>query len=294
MAERALPNVWRKTVTTTMRQSHDPSCGIEMDSRLPNLARYSIPTSMEKPKPPAQPNNSLINGIECLQRVVSASEAVGSREVARRMGLAHTRVNRLLGTLAHIGLLERDSDRKYRPGPALHALAAQSMMASRLLPSALPALQRLRTDGYTVALGTLWEGKVCFLFHERPWQSMEEAILRHELWPAQLTSLGVALLAHQSGSLDQLEPAPAEASARLLPGHDAKRVVAFARKHGYGLLRFVGDVVSIGVVIGTPPIAGLAISGQHIGAEFIPEIAKKLHAAADEILARMAEPPVKH
>ncbi len=245
---------------------------------------------MEKPKPPAQPNNSLINGIECLQRVVGASEAIGSREVARRMGLTHTRVNRLLGTLAHIGLLERNSDRKYRPGPALHALAAQSMMASRLLPSALPALQRLRGDGYTVALGTLWEGKVCFLFHERPWQPMEEAILRHELWPAQLTSLGVALLARQSGSLENLEPAPEAARARLIPGHEPAKAVAFARKHGYAVLRFVGDVVSIGVGIGSPPIAGLAVSGQHIGEEFLPDIAKKLHAAAAEIVAKMAEP----
>lgn len=248
---------------------------------------------MEKPKPPAQPNNSLINGIGCLQGVVGAGEAVGSREVARRMGLTHTRVNRLLGTLAHMGLLERDADRKYRPGPALHALAAQSMMASRLLPSALPALQKLRSDGYTVALGTLWEGKVCFLFHERPWQSMEEAILRHELWPAQLTSVGVALLAHQSGSLAKLEPGPEAARARLLPGHEPKQVVAFARKNGYAVLRFVGDVVSIGVAIGTPPIAGLAVSGQHIGDEFIPAIAEKLHASAADILARIAEPPGK-
>lgn len=247
--------------------------------------------AMEKPKPPAQPNNSLINGIECLQRVVSASEAVGSREVARRMGLTHTRVNRLLGTLAHMGLLERDSDRKYRPGPALHALAAQSMMASRLLPSALPSLLKLRAEGYTVALGTLWEGKVCFLFHERPWQSVEEGILRHELWPAQLTSLGVALLAHQPGPPVKLVPAPEAAAARLLPGHEPKVAVAFARKHGYAVLRFVGDVVSIGVAIGDPPIAGLAVSGQHLGDEFLPEIARKLHAGAAEILARLQEPP---
>ncbi len=245
---------------------------------------------MQKPKPPAQPNNSLIAGVECLQQVVNAGEPVGSREVSRRMQLTHTRVNRLLGTLAHMGLLERDSDRKYRPGPALHALAAQSMMASRLLPAALPSLLKLRSEGYTVALGTLWEGKVCFLFHERPWQPVEEAILRHELWPAQLTSLGVALLAHQSGSLTKLVPAPAAAAARLLPGHEPKATVAFARKHGYAVLRFVGDVVSIGVAVGSPPIAGLAVSGQHIGEEFVSDIASKLHAAGSEILARIAEP----
>lgn len=246
---------------------------------------------MEKPKPPAQPNNSLINGIECLQRVVNAGEPIGSREVARRMKLTHTRVNRLLGTLAYMGLLERDAERKYRPGPALHALAAQSMMASRLLPSALPSLLKLRGEGYTVALGTLWEGKVCFLFHERPWQSVEEGILRHELWPAQLTSLGVALLAKQTGDHRNLETPPAAASARLLPGHEVEQTVAFAREHGYAVLRFVGDVTSIGVAIGEPPIAGLAVSGHHLGQEFVPQIAQKLHEAAREILTRIDTPP---
>jgi DNA-binding IclR family transcriptional regulator len=236
---------------------------------------------------PAQPNNSLITGLECLQHIVGAGAAIGSREVARRMGMTHTRVNRLLGTLAYMGLLEKDADRRYRPGPGLHALAAQSMMASRLLPSALPVLTGLGRDGYTVALGTLWNGQVCYLFHERPGQSVEDAILRHELWPADHSTVGIAILAARDDETSAMPAPPQDAQVTLLPGQDISVTVAAARKTGYATLSFDDDVISIGVAVGSPPIAGLAVSGRHLGEKFIPEIAERLHEAANEIERRM-------
>lgn len=240
-------------------------------------------------KLPAQPNNSLITGIECLQHLVGAGGPIGSREVARRMGLTHTRVNRLLGTLAYMGLLEQDAERRYRPGPALHALAAQSMMASGLLPAALPSLLELRRDGYTVALGTLWSGLVCYLFHERPGQQLEDAILRHELTPADHSAIGVALLASRPGSPAKPPKLAKGLRTTLLPGQDVETLVQEAREKGYALLRYEDDVKSIGVTIGSPPIAGLAVSGLHIGEEFVPEIAERLHALALEIERRIHE-----
>ncbi|PAX06949.1 IclR family transcriptional regulator [Sphingomonas lenta] len=237
---------------------------------------------------PAQPNNSLITGIDCLQQLVGAGGPIGSREVARRMGLTHTRVNRILGTLAYMGLLERDADRRYRPGPRLHALAAQSMMASGLLPAALPTLKELRSDGYTVALGTIWNGQVCYLFHERPGQSIEGAILRHELWPADHSTIGVALLAAQDGPPGPIPPAPGNVPESLLPGQDIETTVEAARKRGYAVLKFEDDIVSIGTTIGHPPVAGVAISSRHIGDNFIPDISKRLQAAADAIEQRLA------
>jgi DNA-binding IclR family transcriptional regulator len=241
-------------------------------------------------KLPAQPNESLINGIAVLQRVVSAKAPAGSREIARQMGMSASRVNRLLGTLAHLGLLEQDANRKYRPGPALHVLGTQSMMASRLLPAALPVLMRLREGGFTVALGVLWEGLVCFLFHERPWQPVEEALFRHALWPAQHSSIGLALLAAQSGE-PQFVPADPSLPITVAPEQRPAELVAFARKNGYAVLRHTNNHVSIGVTIGNPPVAGLALSGNHIGEEFIPQLAARLKQAADEIVERMNAAP---
>ena len=244
----------------------------------------------QKPKLPAQPNESLINGIAVLQRVVSAGAPAGSREIARQMGMSATRVNRLLGTLAHLGLLEQDASRKYRPGPGLHVLGAQSMIASRLLPAALPVLMRLRQGGFTVALGVLWEGKVCFLFHERPWQPVEEALFRHVLWPAQHSSLGIALMAAQPGHPQLVEPEPG-LPITVAPDQNISDLIAFTRKNGYAVLRHTNNHVSIGVTVGSPPVAGLAVAGNLIGDEFLPEIAKRLQEAATEISQRMAEPP---
>jgi DNA-binding IclR family transcriptional regulator len=243
-----------------------------------------------KAKLPAQPNESLINGLAVLQRVVSAGAPAGSREIARQAGMSPTRVNRLLGTLAHLGLLEQDENRKYRPGPALHVLGVQSMIASRLLPAALPVLGRLRQGGFTVALGVLWEGQVCYLIHERPWQPVEEALFRHMLWPAQHSSLGIALMAAQPGPPVLIKADPS-LPITVAPGQDIGKLIAFARKNGHAVLRYLNNHVSVGVTIGDPPVAGIAVSGNLIGDEFLPEIARRLHEAAAEIARRMTEPP---
>ena len=52
----------------------------------------------------SQPNNSLATGLAVLTEICAANEALGGRELARRMGLHHAKVNRLLMTLAEIGV----------------------------------------------------------------------------------------------------------------------------------------------------------------------------------------------
>jgi len=64
---------------------------------------------------PAQPNLSLINGLTCLQELIASPSLVGSRELARRLGLEPTRVNRLLGTLAQLGLAEPSAGCAQKP-----------------------------------------------------------------------------------------------------------------------------------------------------------------------------------
>ena len=147
-------------------------------------------------KSPAQPNQSLAHGLECLYQLVSADCPVGCREMARGMGMERTRVNRLLGTLAHLGLAERTSDRKYLPGPGLHVLAAMSMRGSGLLTHALPHIRRLSDEtGLKVALGVLWRRHVCYLYHGGGGREVEAAILGSNLVCAEKSSIGKVLLA---------------------------------------------------------------------------------------------------
>lgn len=92
----------------------------------------------------SQPNQSLIDGIRCLQYLVSSDRAIGCRELARLMDINTTRVNRLLMTMASIGLTMQDEHRRYLPGPGIHALAVQAIRGSALFSHALLSLNAMR------------------------------------------------------------------------------------------------------------------------------------------------------
>jgi DNA-binding IclR family transcriptional regulator len=143
----------------------------------------------------AQPNQSLIDGIATLQALATSEVPVGGRELARRLGFDPTRVNRLLKTLASLGIARQTANRKYTAGPGMHVLAAQSLFASGLIRSALPALESLRRFNYTVAIGVLWRDNVSYLYHAPPGLASAEALGRIGLYPATKGGIGLALLA---------------------------------------------------------------------------------------------------
>lgn len=233
----------------------------------------------------AQPNASLIGGLACLQTVMTAGEAVGSREIARRLGMVHTRCNRLLGTLAALGLVEQDDQRKYRIGSAVHVLAAHSLHASRLVPAAMPELLAWHAEGFTVGLGVLWQGQVSFLVHLRPGQPIHAAVGRHELWPAAASAVGLALLSYQLATSDL----PGDPCGNLLPDEgDLPAAIARTRTAGWALRRFRGGETSLGVTVGTPPLAGLAVSHRHLDQAALPALAERLRTTAARIAAAVA------
>lgn len=141
---------------------------------------------------PAQPNQSIITGVTVLQEVVTANRPVGSRELARRLGLEHSRVNRVLGTLVHIGMLRQDDARKYSPGAGIHVLSAQSLHASGLIPASLEPLARFQRLGATVALGTVWRDSVCYLLHAGPDDDLAATAGAHETFAVDDSVIGVA------------------------------------------------------------------------------------------------------
>lgn len=149
----------------------------------------------------AQPNQSLGRGLEVLHALCGAEGPIGSRELSRRLNMEHTRVNRLLGTMAVLGLAERTADRRYRPGPAVHVLAASSLRSSGLLQAALPVIRELHAEGFGAALGVLWRDQVCYLYHGRPNQPLERGLAGHELFPAAWSSIGTILMAQNDPQL---------------------------------------------------------------------------------------------
>ncbi len=257
-------------------------------SSASDAARQSCLTSAVMP---AQPNQSLIDGLRVLQTLVSHGQSVGSRDMAAILGMEPTRANRLLGTLAAVGLAEQGTDRKYRPGPGVHVLAAQSLQGSHLLSCALPHLEALREENLApdlvVALGVLWQRQVCYLFHARPRMALSQAIGTHELEPAGNSSIGVILLA-QTGVGEEVALAEAELSGISKPPLPSlSESVAHARREGFGRLDFRQGEVSLAVAIGEPVIAGLAVSAKFEAAQ-IPVALARLQETAALIAREMA------
>ncbi|MEI8195152.1 MAG: helix-turn-helix domain-containing protein [Phycisphaerae bacterium] len=152
---------------------------------------------------PKQPNQSLIDGLACLQALAVGHQMAGVRSLARELDLEPTRVHRLLKTLAHLGLAEQTAAGKYRPGPGVHVLAAQALYGSGLVRVATPILDRLTDSlptGVLVALGVLWRDQVCYLYHGSRAQMGAAALGHSHLYPATRSGIGMVLLAQQPES----------------------------------------------------------------------------------------------
>lgn len=159
----------------------------------------------------SQPNQSLIDGIRCLQYLVTSGRAIGCRELARLMGINATRVNRLLMTMAAIGLTQQDEQRRYLPGPGIHALAAQAIRGSALFSQALPLLERHAPKDIVVALGVLWEDQVIYIYHSEPGSQVSQvsqALAGFHTLPAWQSVIGMALLASETDEALQARFSP--------------------------------------------------------------------------------------
>jgi DNA-binding IclR family transcriptional regulator len=231
---------------------------------------------------PAQPNQSLIRGLEVFQTVVAAGKPVGSREVARLTQLEPTAVNRYLKTLAYIGLLQRDPQRKYQPGSAVNVLSALSLQGSPLLRAALPRVRSYWEDGFALTLGVLWQQHLCYLLHARPELPFEESVAGHQVAAAPESSAGMVLLAAQPNSL--VARWKFEQPPRVVePIEKLKQQLAEVQKQGFATRNYTDGTVSVGVPIHSPPIAALAVSKRRLTAAQLPKLIERLRTTASEI-----------
>lgn len=216
----------------------------------------------------------------CLEVLVSSREPVGSREVARKLGMLHTTVNRLLGTLASLNLAERTTDRKYQPGPAVHVLAALSLRGSMLLPAALPHLRAFREENLTAALAVLWRDHVCYLVHAKPPLTVDEGVGQHKLLAVRHSSLGVALASQAYASSKTAKGAGLR--IQKAPVVDLERHGPVVARQGVAILNYHDGEYSVGVPIGTPGYAAIGASGTYDRDQAF-DLARRLREAARHI-----------
>ncbi|MDB5321459.1 MAG: hypothetical protein JWN40_3090 [Phycisphaerales bacterium] len=233
---------------------------------------------------PAQPNQSLIDGLTVLQALAVSTDPVGGRALARELGLEPTRVNRLLKTLAYLGMARQTPNRKYLPGPAMHVLSAQSLFGSGLIRRALPVLEKLQETGHVVALGVLWRDQVCYLYHWDKGETAASALGRMNLYPASQSSIGRMLLAWQDEQ--HVRHLYSDREIPLYPNgiEGLLKDLQVARKqgHAYAVQRPHPLNASVAVPLGTPPYAAIALGGA-VEAGEIEEAVEMLKSAAGQI-----------
>jgi DNA-binding IclR family transcriptional regulator len=232
---------------------------------------------------PAQPNQSLIDGLACLQALAAHAQPIGSRELGRMLGLEPTRVNRLLKTLAFVGLAQQNEQRKYLPGPAIHVLAAQSVRGSGLIRRALGPLESLFELDLQVAMGVLWDDQVCYLYHHSPGESAGLGIGREPLYPAASSGVGQALLAGWSDE-EIRELYKDERRSVVLEGDDGLLAqLAQVRAQGYALTRTqeASDIRTLGVAL-KGDNAAIAVAGR-----FADRDVPRIHERVAEVARRI-------
>jgi DNA-binding IclR family transcriptional regulator len=209
--------------------------------------------------------------------------------LARELGLEPTRVNRLLKTLAYLGMARQTPNRKYLPGPAMHVLSAQSLFGSGLIRRALPVLERLQETGHVVALGVLWRDQVCYLYHWDKGETAASALGRMNLYPASQSSIGRMLLAWKDEQ--HVRQLYTDREIPLYPTgvEDLLKDLRLVREQGfaYAVQRPQPLNSSVAVPVGNPPYAGIAFGGQ-VPADTIEQSVEMLQTAAGEIEAMPA------
>lgn len=232
-------------------------------------------------KLPKQPIKGLIDGITVLQAVAVRREPSSVTALSEELGLEKTRVHRILGTLAHLGILHRTDKGLYDAGSGMHVLAAQSMFSSGLVQSALPRLEELGATGLTVGFGVLWRDKVSFLYHQTPGLTPLESLGRIGLYEATRSSVGLALLA-----ATKTEAVKSLYAKRIPAGFtsvtELLKELKTTWERGYALICEKGGHMSLAVTLGSPAYAGIALAGT-IPKKNLPGKIRLLQSAANRI-----------
>jgi DNA-binding IclR family transcriptional regulator len=151
-----------------------------------------------------------------------------------------------------------------------------SLSASGLAGRAMSVLPTFSDLGLVVALGVLWRNTVNYLYFSVPGMAVSESLGRREGYPARESSIGMLMLSWQEDAfLDRHFPDDKAAILKAAPG---------IRKRGYAVVNQPSGDTSIAVPVGSPPMAGLALSGK-LDPDSFPDLVKKLRLAADSLIA---------
>lgn len=231
-----------------------------------------------------QKNKSIEDCLKVLMAIAGELNVCGSRELARRLDMEPTRVNRFLKTLKSAGYVEQDEAHRYYAGSGMKVLAAQSLYGSRLLRGALPVIEQIWPFPHVVALGVLFRDQVSYLFHAVPGMTVAEGVGRMKTFPATSSSIGLLLLALQPPALveELYFRCPSPIAGIFHTYAELTDCLALIREQGYAMLPSYDDKgYTAAVPVGEPVIGALAFAG--FSESISSEVLEQLQRRAEEI-----------
>lgn len=186
-------------------------------------------------------NQSLMRGLAVLELLDEASEPLGVRDIARKMGISATIVQRLVHSLTEANFARKDpQSQKYVIGYRAVALGRSLLTDERLVGSALPELRSLASDHHLNAfLSVIAGGELLYVLAE---QSAGPIAIKSKPGTKaafHATAMGKALLSGRPvGEIDALlgQGALKSLTARTITDRDVLHAdLARADQQGYAL-----------------------------------------------------------
>lgn len=201
--------------------------------------------------------------------LLRGEKSLSVKDAARKLDVAPSTAHRLLGALAHRGFAAQDSERRYRPGPALGEVLAEPVSLGRLRQAARGPLSELQEEvGETVQLMILRGGNIQFVDGIEGPAALRVTARVGDQMPAFCSAGGKALLAELTArDIEQVYRAglPSWPTTRLRSVADLKRHLAETRRAGFGtnIEETERGVVGLGVAVHSPggsPVGAITIA----------------------------------
>jgi IclR family KDG regulon transcriptional repressor len=233
-----------------------------------------------------------------LDYIARADGEVGVSDISRDLDLAPSTAHRLLATLVAGGLVQQDSNRKYRLGVKLIALGHAAQERLDLRAEALEAMRELAHRTHTeVNLAQLDEGDVLYIEKVTDAAPFALTIRVGQRRPAYCRALGKVLLAHLPH--DEVQKRVGTSLPRRTPqtitNFDALMAhLAGVRDRGYAVDREESETGWICLAAPVRDATGqvvAALSASGPASQMLAiseaEIARQVNAAADQISWRL-------
>ncbi len=138
------------------------------------------------------------HAIDLLRCLSEAGSALGTNDIARRIGIHKSSVSRLAATLEKARLIQRDADTgRLSLGMGLVTLAAPVLASFELRDVVRPALEKLAAQTGETASFSVWDGEEAVSIEQVAGSNSVKAFsLPGHRNPAHATAVGKILLAH--------------------------------------------------------------------------------------------------